>query len=414
MIDDTYFLDILVQKNLLPQKKASELLTEYKSDAFEILLAIEEEEIVDKNSLGRIWGDTIGFAYKDLKKSMLQKNIVQKIPEEFSRQHKIVALYQLGNVVTVAAADPRNDILLDKVEQLIRSQVSAVFSFPYDIDEAIDDYYTASETLDNLAKNVKELIQNPVDSSELPSVIPEKTKKYLIESTKEFSKQITEGKTPKLSDCKDIRNTIINEVNKKIDLAFCINQLRIVDEYTYSHSVNVATLSAVLGKTIGLSDKDLKELALGALLHDIGKMKIPKVILNKPDQLSKEEIDLVKRHPLLGHQIVKTMGAPEAVAEVVLCHHERVDGSGYPHGILGVNLTLFTQIVTIVDVYDYLVSDRPKKPAVSKHEAANAMLIQGTKAFNQELLHKFVEVLNKNNNESMKKTFESVLFGQTI
>ena len=405
------FIRLLIEEGIISDQTAKVLVEKFKYDYFSILLYLVDSKIATKKKLGRLWGDSLGVAYTELKKAMFQKEVVQKLSEEFARKNKVILIYQLGKVIIAATPDPKNDILLNKIEQLTKSQVSTVFSFPDEIDEAIDKYYLSYDSLEGLTKNFS-INKDKINVNEMPSVISEKTKEYLINSTKNIAQQAYEGKTPDLEVCKDVGNTIIEEVNQKLEIIHCINQLRINDEYTYSHSVNVAMLSSAIGKALGFSANLVKELVLGALLHDIGKMRIPKVILNKPDKLDKEEIALIKRHPVLGYQIVTNMGIPEKISEIVYNHHERIDGNGYPRGLARDELSINVQIVSIVDVYDALVSDRPYKAKMAHHEALNIILLEGQRAFDFDLLYKFVNLVYKENFDTLKKTFKSVLYGE--
>jgi len=405
------FIRLLIEEGIISDQTAKVLVEKFKYDYFSILLHLVDSKIATKKKLGRLWGDSLGVAYTELKKAMFQKEVVQKLSEEFARKNKVILIYQLGKVIIAATPDPKNDILLNKIEQLTKSQVSTVFSFPDEIDEAIDKYYLSYDSLEGLTKEFS-INKDKTNVDQMPSVISEKTKEYLINSTKNIAQQAYEGKTPDLEVCKDVRNTIIEEVNQKLEIIHCINQLRINDEYTYSHSVNVAMLSSAIGKALGFSANLVKELVLGALLHDIGKMRIPKVILNKPDKLDKEEIALIKRHPILGYQIVTNMGVPEKISEIVYNHHERIDGNGYPRGLTRDELSINVQIVSIVDVYDALVSDRPYKAKMAHHEALNIILLEGQRAFDFDLLYKFVNLVYKENFDTLKKTFKSVLYGE--
>jgi len=407
------FLKLLTKEKIISNQVAEELVAKFQDDYFSILLHLVDINAAPKSKLGRLWGDWVDVVYTQLKKAMFQNEIVQKLPEEFARKNKVILIYQLGNVITAATCTPQNDILFNKIEQLTKSQISAVFSFPDEIDEAIDKYYINENSLKGITKQFSTNTEN-TNTDEMPSVISKKTKEYLINKAKSISQQAYEGKTPDLATCNDVGNTIIEEVNKKIDIIQCINQLRIIDEYTYSHSVNVAMLSAAVGKAMGYNTNMIKELTLGALLHDIGKMKIPKVILNKPDKLNQEELALVKKHSVMGYQITTSMGVPEKISEIVYNHHERINGNGYPRGLGREGISINTQIVSIVDVYENLVSDRPNKANLSRHEALNIMLLEGQKVFDFDLLYKFVNIVYKEDSNKLKRTFNSVLYGDNM
>ncbi len=146
--------------------------------------------------------------------------------------------------------------------------------------------------------------------------------------------------------------------------------LRTYDDYTYSHSLNVAILSIVIGITLGLNKKMLHQLALGALLHDTGKMFIEKEILNKPSRLTPEEFEEIKKHSERGYAyLCDYMDIPDAARNTALQHHEQFNGKGYPQGLSGESIHLFGRIVGVVDVFDALTADRPYRKAMLPSDA---------------------------------------------
>ncbi len=132
------------------------------------------------------------------------------------------------------------------------------------------------------------------------------------------------------------------------------------DNSTYVHSMNVTIYSLMIGSAMHLGDSTLIDLALGAILHDIGKLWIPLDVLNKPDRLSLDEFERMKRHTEIGHDILaQQIELSYAVANCALQHHERISGNGYPNGITGDDMHLFSKIIAVADVYDAMVMDRP-------------------------------------------------------
>lgn len=131
------------------------------------------------------------------------------------------------------------------------------------------------------------------------------------------------------------------------------------DEYMLQHSINVSILSILMGKWLKYSDDDIKKLGTAAMLHDIGKINIPTALLEKPGKLTDDEFNLVKNHTRYGYQILKESNInDDAICNVVLSHHERMDGKGYPFGLTGERLSEFSRIVSISDVYDAVTSER--------------------------------------------------------
>lgn len=186
---------------------------------------------------------------------------------------------------------------------------------------------------------------------------------------------------------------IVTEVLESVDKVNHLNQLRVFDDYDYSHAVNVSVLSVMLGCKLGLAGTMLKTLGLGALLHDVGKTRIPKQIINKPGALTAKEYEIVKLHAPLGYKIVKDeLGLDEEVAKVALEHQEKFDGTGYPKGLSGEAIGQLSQIVSVCDVYDALVSTKVYSNPKPSQDALKIMLNYGSKWFNPSILYKFTHM----------------------
>lgn len=195
---------------------------------------------------------------------------------------------------------------------------------------------------------------------------------------------------------KEIVNDIVSEIIEEEDIFLKIVGFRDIDNYTYFHSVDVCIFSAIMGKQLELDKKQIEDLALAALLHDFGKMRIPSEILNKPAKLSDEEFEEMKRHTIYGYQIVKNMeGVTEEIAEVALLHHERLDGSGYPLKLKADKIPLFARIIAIADVYDALTADRVYKKKVVPHKAADYLMKYAGVQFDTEIVNKFLKMVVK-------------------
>ena len=145
------------------------------------------------------------------------------------------------------------------------------------------------------------------------------------------------------------------------------------DEYTEEHTRRVALRAVQVGEELGLSPIRLRELATGAIVHDIGKLAVPDAILKKPDKLTSDEFSAVQRHSETGYRTLRELGFGESVRRLVLDHHERLDGSGYPRGLSGPAISLDARILAVCDVYDALISTRVYRDAFT-HEQAMTIL----------------------------------------
>ena len=170
------------------------------------------------------------------------------------------------------------------------------------------------------------------------------------------------------------------------------------DYYTYTHSVNLSVLGLLFGKHISLDTYKLNCLGVGALLHDLGKVEIPLEILNKPGRLTKEEFQIVKKHPEIG---VELLEGQENIAKeslkVVIQHHENYDGTGYPYRIGGKDIHLFGRISRIIDVYDAITTNRCYGKARTPYDALAEMKEKMDNCFEEELFKEFVYFLGPYN-----------------
>ena len=175
--------------------------------------------------------------------------------------------------------------------------------------------------------------------------------------------------------CLIIAKEMVKEIIEKGTISLDMTDLRESDDITYAHSVNVAIYSCIIGMAMGLSEKELDQLVMAGLLHDLGKMAIPSEILNKKGRLTPEEYQVMKSHAKLSYDLIKgRWDVPTHVKVAVLFHHENVNGSGYPNGITADEQTQFTKIIHVADVYDALISKRPYKEPYSAYEASEYLM----------------------------------------
>lgn len=167
------------------------------------------------------------------------------------------------------------------------------------------------------------------------------------------------------------------------------------DAYLYSHSMRVGIIASVLGMAYGLNQDRLQQFGLGAMLHDIGKLKIDPRILNKPGKLTEEERNEVEQHPRLGYEMLKDQTDVSLVsAHCALQHHEKFDGTGYPRKLKGKQIHEFGRLLALADVYDALVSNRAYRSAFLPHEAMEYLFAQSGRHFDPELVTLFIRHIN--------------------
>ncbi len=167
------------------------------------------------------------------------------------------------------------------------------------------------------------------------------------------------------------------------------------DNYTFTHSQDVAKYGVKLGEKLGLSKEDLEILDLAGKIHDIGKIGIPSNILKKPASLTEEEWKIIKEHPRLGYLILSQLPKMEKLLKAVLYHHERYDGKGYPQSLKGMDIPILARILSIADAYSAMKSDRPYRKALSKEEIIKEIRNNMGKQFDPEIAQKFLDLLEK-------------------
>ncbi|MBD9482929.1 HD-GYP domain-containing protein [Pseudomonas sp. PDM14] len=182
------------------------------------------------------------------------------------------------------------------------------------------------------------------------------------------------GQAVTLDHVADMVNEISDSVLRHPNAMISLARLKTSDEYTYMHSVAVCALMIALARQLGMSGEQVHEAGMAGLLHDIGKMAIPDVILNKPGKLTDNEFSTMRQHPEAGGRMLLESRQISALAlDVCLHHHEKFDGTGYPHRLAGEQISLFARMGAVCDVYDAITSDRPYKKGWDPAESIRKM-----------------------------------------
>jgi putative nucleotidyltransferase with HDIG domain len=170
-----------------------------------------------------------------------------------------------------------------------------------------------------------------------------------------------------------------------------LSRLKHADDYTFMHSLAVCGLMIALARQLGFEDAQTRQAGLAGLLHDLGKARVPNEVLNKPARLTDEEFERVKQHPELGHALLLESGPVGEVAlDVCLHHHERIDGSGYPHGLAGEAISASARMGAVCDVYDAITSNRPYKAGWHPAESIRRMAEWAPNHFDERIFQAFV------------------------
>lgn len=206
----------------------------------------------------------------------------------------------------------------------------------------------------------------------------------------------------------DITKSKINQVSQSVDITveFILSDPNAIksmievtshDYYTYTHSVDVSTYALAFGAYLGFNEVQLRALGKGAMLHDLGKKRIPAEIINKNGKLTDEEFEIMKKHPTYGVEILKEMGEEdELLFKIVEQHHEKMTGTGYPKALKPDEIHPFAQIVGICDIFNALTTKRSYKDPMSSFEAFKIMHTHMNDEINLKLLSKFIKFMGQN------------------
>lgn len=259
---------------------------------------------------------------------------------------------------------------------------------------------------DTLLKKIKEnnihqiYVVDEYSNIEIDDVIKPELRQKSIKTLKEVFININKASKSNLivdkehyiDSVNNIAEEILNNILDNENIMLSLVDIKNMDNYTYQHSVNVAIISVVIGVGLKLSKRDLLNLCIGALLHDIGKAFIPNDIIKKPSSLTEEEFKLIKTHPQKGYDyLFNNFNISSSSKLIIKQHHERVDGLGYPNKLKSDSIFRLSKIVSIADVYDALTSNRPYRKPIHANDAVEYIMAHSGTVFD----HKLVTVFTK-------------------
>lgn len=203
------------------------------------------------------------------------------------------------------------------------------------------------------------------------------------------------GKAIDVTPVQDLAEDINNSILCNPNALQCLSQIREKDKYLLEHSVNVGILMSIFSTFLGFDKQTVKELTTGALLHDIGKIRVPDEVLNKPGSLTDEEWTEMKRHVVYGQAVLaKSEGISDIAKSICALHHERLDGTGYPMALAGDNIDTYGRMAAIVDVYDAVTATRCYHDGMSPFKAMKLLLSLGDAHFDKSLVYSFIRCMS--------------------
>lgn len=215
-------------------------------------------------------------------------------------------------------------------------------------------------------------------------------KELTMKNMSNIMKNVTEGDALGTKSSLSVVEDLVNYIIEMGDVNKSLYDIQTFDNYTYLHSIDTGIMSIFLGISMNLNERELKELSIGAILHDIGKTKIDRNIITKPGKLTTEEFEEIKNHPIYGKEILEqNFNMTNRVLNAVEHHHERVDGSGYPYGLTKNQISKFAKIIGICDVYDSVSNDRCYRKKFNPSDAYELILAGSGSSFDEEVVRNF-------------------------
>ncbi len=212
--------------------------------------------------------------------------------------------------------------------------------------------------------------------------------------TKDLMDDIRLGGALDTTNAKQIVNDCVQSVLRHPDALLWMSKIREESEYTSEHSLNVCILAISFGRQLGMDQEDLEKLGLCGLLHDVGKMRVPTEILNKPGELTEKEMILMKSHTVHGRNLLlSAKNVYSGTIDVAYSHHEKVDGTGYPRKLVSANISRYAKIISIVDAYDAMTAKRCYSEAITSTEALKRIYEDRGKHFDENLAIQFIKVI---------------------
>jgi len=294
----------------------------------------------------------------------------------------------------------RTKFVLKNPEDIRRICESGIKEVWINTDKGLD--AEEGETFEQVSATVGKVLSEASERIELPKQVTlseevkqaAKTCSKATEAVRSMFQEMRMGKAVSLKAMNDFVDEISSSVHRNPGALISLARLKTVDDYTYMHSVAVCGLMIGLGRQMGLKEDDVREAGRAGLLHDIGKAKLPMKVLNKPGKLTDDEFIIVKTHSTEGSHILEDgRDTNETLINVCLHHHEKIDGSGYPHQLKGDEISLYTKMCAVCDVYDAITSNRPYKMGWDPSESIQKMTEWCAGHFDKEVFQAFVKCI---------------------
>jgi len=382
---------------------------ENDKDNFMINLLKNDPKKFDREYAKRVFKKT-NRGYKEVKQEIMAKRLEGRLSsKDFINKRRNPLQWVYENFEPIQVVD--NESYLKKLieDEVIYGDTNEHGIYIRSRRERMWEAFKKNPQMKNQYKDFSRFFYNGV----LPLYVKNKNKKILIgmlefDDPKEIIKNpcLPISKSKLEWACNVVNNTITpisltfftDRANKDFSEYITESLKRVIDVkdyYTEGHSDRVKNYSLMIGKYFNFSDKRLFNLKLSSLLHDIGKLAIPKKILEKKTKLTKKEFDIVKFHPLNSKKILLAIKFMKHLIPSVVAHHERYDGKGYPYGLYGNQISLEARIIALADTFDAITSERPYKKKKSVKDALNEIQKCKRSQFDPKVVDAFLKIINK-------------------
>ncbi|MDR3427979.1 MULTISPECIES: HD-GYP domain-containing protein [Silvimonas] len=294
----------------------------------------------------------------------------------------------------------RNQFMLDDPKDLQRIRDTGVKELYIDSSRGAD--VAQAPTLEEVQAETEATLLQALAEPTKPAPVAVKDEirrannihKQASRAVRKVMQDVRLGRMVEIAQVEDVVEAITGSIERNPSAMLGLLCIRDKNEYTFLHSVAVGTLMIAFAKSMGLDAETVRKAGMAGLLHDVGKMRIPDHILDKPGRLTDEEFTIIKGHPQQGWEVLRQLEGidPEAL-DVTLHHHERMDGSGYPHHRKGDEISLLTRMASIVDVYDAVTSDRCYHKGLPASQVLRKLWEWSPSHFDPELVQLFIRTV---------------------
>ncbi|MDH4129505.1 MAG: HD domain-containing protein [Spirochaetota bacterium] len=278
-----------------------------------------------------------------------------------------------GNVVQQAYSP----FLQEHIDKLISTGIDKIF-------------YTKPKAVDNVIyeKNLKDYLNKNVYQG--PRTIKVDTQKKAVGVLEQINERLKKNENVDFEQSKSVIQAIETDINESKEEIVNLLDIQAYDDHVYSHALNVGIIAMVFAKKLKKDEKFVQDVGLGGFLHDVGKIRLPYDLLHKESGLSPKEFEIVKKHPRYGYEMIKASSqVNETVKKIVLLHHEKFDGSGYPFGFKDVQIEDAVYVVAMSEMYDSLTTKVPYREALGSKEALKTIVKSSGSNFKPDIVHQF-------------------------